>query len=148
MELGGGPLRPHKKQKATKEKLLDGALKRLQAVEAAGGKRSAEGKALEKEHAWKASLQRAQGDKVLDDPRLLKKSLKKAEAKKRKSAAAWEERKERVVEQQKAKQDKRRKNLKDRAAGKIARRIEKGARKRLRPGFEGRKDGMINGSSS
>ena len=32
---------------------------------------------LEKE-AWKAALARSQGDKVLDDPRLLKKSIKKA----------------------------------------------------------------------
>jgi hypothetical protein len=32
---------------------------------------------LEKE-AWKAALARSKGDKVLDDPRLLKKSIKKA----------------------------------------------------------------------
>lgn len=58
---------------------------------------------------------RATGEKVLDDPRLLKKSIKRAEASKRKSAEAW---KERVAVQQQGmdqRQQKRKDNLQARA---------------------------------
>lgn len=44
------------------------------AAELAG---SAEGKAQLAKEAWGTALQRAKGDKVFDDPRLLKKSMKK-----------------------------------------------------------------------
>ena len=42
--------------------------------------------------AWKAALLRAGGEKVLDDPRLLRKSLKKDAKRREKSAKGWEER--------------------------------------------------------
>lgn len=40
--------------------------------------------------AWGAALQRAKGDKVLDDPRLLKKSLKKVGGGRGQQRRAWQ----------------------------------------------------------
>lgn len=56
--------------------------------------------------AWKAALARASGTKVLDDPRLLKKKLKREARQKSKSQAAWKERVERQQEDQAARQQK------------------------------------------
>lgn len=56
--------------------------------------------------AWGAALARAGGEKVLDDPRLLKKSLKKEAKLKAKKAAVWQDRVSKQKEQQQAKQQK------------------------------------------
>jgi len=133
-----------RKAKPSKADLLESAMKRIQEVEAAGGKETEEGQTLEREYAWQTALRRAEGEKVLDDPRLLKKSIKRAEAKKRRSREKWADRLEKQSQQQKTKQDKRKSNLKARADAKISKKIERAEKKRLRPGFEGRKDGFIN----
>lgn len=61
--------------------------------------------ALQKQ-AWGAALARASGEKVLDDPRLLRRSMKKEAKLKSKKAAAWQERISKQKEQQQAKQEK------------------------------------------
>ena len=56
--------------------------------------------------AWGAALARASGEKVLDDPKLLRKSLKKESKLKAKKAQAWQERLGKQEEQQQARQQK------------------------------------------
>jgi hypothetical protein len=103
-------------------------------------------KAEEKAKTWKAALARVQGEKVLDDARLLRKSIKKDTKSAEKRQKAWNERVEKVKEHQKQKQHKRRANLQTRAAGKIQKKIQRREKKLTggnRAGFEGRKSTPI-----
>jgi hypothetical protein len=63
------------------------------------------------ESAWDKALQKAQGGKVLDDERLLKKTVKRNDAQKRKSAAAWAERVGAVEKAKAERQQARKANL-------------------------------------
>ncbi|KAG7829439.1 hypothetical protein KL920_002298 [Ogataea angusta] len=74
--------------------------------------------AVEEKHKWNKALAGAQGIKVKDDVKLLKKALKRKEAKKRKSEREWGERKQFVADQIKAKQDRREENLRIRRENK------------------------------
>lgn len=90
--------------------------------------------------SWQAALARASGEKVLDDPKLLKKSIKRAAQAKQQRRAAWQQRVEAQEQKQEDRQAKRRDNLQQRADDKVAKRIERREKKLLqRPGFEGRK---------
>lgn len=94
--------------------------------------------------AWDVARRRAAGEKVHDDPKLIKESLKKEEKRQQKHAAQWKERQKTVDKQRKDKQKKRTENIRDRAQQKKMRKIEKREKKLMRPGFEGRKDGYVN----
>lgn len=56
--------------------------------------------------AWRAALSRAAGEKVLDDPKLLRRSIKREAADKARSAKKWQERVAAQQEAQRARQDK------------------------------------------
>jgi hypothetical protein len=56
--------------------------------------------------AWRAALARASGERVLDDPKLLRRSLKREAQDKARKAKRWAERNSAQQEQQKARQDK------------------------------------------
>ncbi|RCV07435.1 hypothetical protein SETIT_1G244300v2 [Setaria italica] len=94
--------------------------------------------------AWDTARRRAAGEKVHDDPKLIKESLKKEEKRQQKHAAQWKERQKTVDNQRKEKQKKRTENIRERAHQKKMRKIEKREKKLMRPGFEGRKDGYVN----
>ena len=55
--------------------------------------------------AWQAALLRARGERVLDDPKLLKRSMKKETKRKEKATKKWQDRVAAQEEQQKARQD-------------------------------------------
>jgi len=143
----GGPegnWKKKKHQKPSKEVLLERA--KAKKERAAALANTAEGEAKAHTEAWSVAMARARGEKVLDDPKLLRRSLKKEKRAKDKSRSAWEERKQKEVEQKEAKQQKRRENLKKRADSKIQKKKDKRDKKLLRPGFEGRKAGSIQKS--
>ncbi|CAN6245207.1 unnamed protein product [Urochloa humidicola] len=94
--------------------------------------------------AWDTARRRAAGEKVHDDPKLLRESLKKDEKRKQKHAAQWKDRQKTVDKQKKEKQTKRTENIRERAHQKKMRKIEKREKKLMCPGFEGRKDGYVN----
>ncbi|CAN6163172.1 unnamed protein product [Urochloa humidicola] len=94
--------------------------------------------------AWDTARRRAAGEKVHDDPKLIRESLKKDEKRKQKHAAQWKDRQKTVDKQKKEKQTKRTENIRERAHQKKMRKIEKREKKLMRPGFEGRKDGYVN----
>lgn len=69
----------------------------------------------ERAAAWEKALQHAGGAKVRDSEKLLKKTVKRKEAQKRKSAAAWAERTAEVARSKAERQQTRRINLANRA---------------------------------
>ena len=70
---------------------------------------------------------------VFDDPKLLKKKIKREERAKNKSTKLWRDREQTVSQQMKERQEKRNKNLQDRTKAKLDKRKAKAAKKR--PGF-------------
>ncbi|KAL3725670.1 hypothetical protein ACJRO7_030668 [Eucalyptus globulus] len=98
--------------------------------------------------SWKAATSRAAGVKIHDDPKLLKKSMKKEKKQRQKNAGKWKERIETTEKMKAQKQQKRSENIAGRAQDKKTRRIAKREKKLLRPGFEGRKEGYINENGS
>ncbi|KAF9361728.1 hypothetical protein BGX34_006971, partial [Mortierella sp. NVP85] len=70
--------------------------------------------AMREKDTWKKALQLAQGEKVKDDIKLLKKTVKREEVIKKKSAKEWGERKATVKKAKEQKQKKREENIKAR----------------------------------
>lgn len=102
---------------------------------------------LKQKEKWQKAMLQAEGVKMKDDEKLLRKALKRKEAKKRKSAVEWRERKETVVKTIAEKQKRREENLQIRKdnKGKKKNKQEKMKRKfkgtahlKKRAGFEGR----------
>lgn len=98
---------------------------------------------IEEKDLWLNAKKKAHGEKVRDDTNLLKKTLKRKETMKLKSANEWNERKEGVRKSQAMKQKKREGNLQKRIDEKGT---KKGGKKgnagkktkpKSRPGFEG-----------
>jgi hypothetical protein len=131
-------------RKASKPELLAAA----EAKRAAGaGTAAAHGgppaPGAEAREAWAAAMERARGNKVLDDPKLLRKSIKREAKGKAKSAAAWKERASKQRAEVGAKQDRRRANLQGRVDAKVEAKKAKREKRLLRAGFEGRRRGPI-----
>ncbi|XP_061714430.1 surfeit locus protein 6 homolog [Cydia pomonella] len=68
-------------------------------------------KELKEKIAWKNMLQKAEGQKIKDDPSLLKKSIQKREQKKKHSKKQWDNRIQNVKETKDARQAKRTENI-------------------------------------
>ncbi|GAX85504.1 hypothetical protein CEUSTIGMA_g12920.t1 [Chlamydomonas eustigma] len=128
-------------KKLTKEQLLKQA--EAKQKEKALSDSGDEAKVKASGEAWKAALLRAGGEKVLDDPKLLRRSLKKDAKRREKSARAWQERNAVQNEQSQKKQTKRKENLQARAQGRVDKKKVKREKKLLRAGFEGRRTGFI-----
>lgn len=94
--------------------------------------------------AWDVATRRAAGEKVHDDPKLIRESIKKDKKRQQKHADQWKERQKTVDKQRKEKQKTRTENIRERAHQKKMRKIEKREKKLMRPGFEGRKEGYVN----
>ncbi|KAF9170184.1 hypothetical protein BGX21_009144 [Mortierella sp. AD011] len=110
--------------------------------------------ALKDKDTWKKALQLAQGEKVKDDVKLLKKTIKREEVQKKKSSKEWGERKSTIAKAKDQKQKKREENIKARIdaaknkgkkgdkkgdkKGKGAPKGGKGGKPKARAGFEGK----------
>ncbi|KAF2747059.1 SURF6-domain-containing protein [Sporormia fimetaria CBS 119925] len=97
-------------------------------------------KDIEEKDLWLAAKKRAQGEKVHDDPALLRKSVKRQEKQKAKSKQEWKDRLTGVQKGKVMKQKKREANLKKRKEEKGQKGKKKGGKpgkKPKRPGFEG-----------
>ena len=113
--------------------------KRVEALKAQG-----KDEVVEKEK-WEILEKKAAGEKVRDDPKLLKKALKRLEKQKVKASKDWQERKSEEQKEQDDKLNQKSKNVQDRKSKKIEKRggvvqhpKEETAKKgRRRPGFEG-----------
>ncbi|CAG9467496.1 unnamed protein product [Pedinophyceae sp. YPF-701] len=103
-----------------------------------------EGAALRRQQALQAAMARVKGERVLDDPKLIRKALKREQKQKQKSAKAWAERNKAAEAARKEQQQKRSDNLTARKKAKAERRIAKREKKLMRPGFEGRRGSTVN----
>ena len=74
---------------------------------------------------WKSALLKAEGVKLKDDPKLLKKAMKRREQKKQSSQRKWEEREKMLAKQMKDRQDKRSKNIARKKEGRASKKIQK-----------------------
>ncbi|ETV99357.1 hypothetical protein H310_08071 [Aphanomyces invadans] len=109
-------------------------------------KKTEEGRAVVAAKGWEKALKQAQGDKVLDDPKLLRNKLKKKLKQKDKSSKEWKQRvsteKKAMKERAKTKATNARtgkKVLRAKAAEARAQKIAAGKPKQNRAGFEGKK---------
>ncbi|ORX58493.1 SURF6-domain-containing protein [Piromyces finnis] len=92
-----------KQVEANKEKL-----EKLKSVD----KEKAE--ALEEKIQWNKAMKLVEGEKIKDDPKLLKKTLKREQKLKERSTKKWNDRQKTVARQMKEKQKKREENIKNR----------------------------------
>lgn len=92
--------------------------------------------AFEEKTAWKTALLKADGEKVKDDPKLLKKSMKRKEKIKGQKKKKWSERDDQVKKRKDARLDKREKNIQSRIDAKKDKKTKKSKNKgRNMPGF-------------
>ncbi|XP_071440158.1 surfeit locus protein 6 homolog [Hetaerina americana] len=107
-------------------------------VERLKREREAEGESAEKQQLkrWATVVARSRGEKVLDDPELLKKSISRAEGKKRSSQRKWKEREERVRKEKEERQTKRSAAISAKKQEKKTKKLKKAVKKgRVIPGF-------------
>jgi len=92
-------------------KMVEAHKEKLAALQVADPEKAS---ALKEKDTWKKALQLAQGEKVKDDVKLLKKTIKREETFKKKSSKEWGERKSTVTKGKDQKQKRREDNLKAR----------------------------------
>lgn len=91
-------------------------------------------KELKDKQLWNKALQKAEGVKLRDDPKLLKKSMKRRDQEKKKSKKQWKDRMDHQNKQIEEKQKLRKSHIKERIEAKKARKLGKG-KKKHKPGF-------------
>ncbi|KAI1644030.1 SURF6-domain-containing protein [Daldinia loculata] len=131
--LSGGKKKGPSDPKTALEK-LENQKKRLQEMNE--DKR----KDVEDKELWLTARRRAEGEKIKDDEKLLKKAVKRKETTKKKSEKEWSARKEGVAKAMKDRQKKREENIRKRREEKLVGKSgkKKGAKKaKSRAGFEG-----------
>ncbi|KAK9368984.1 surfeit locus protein 6-domain-containing protein [Lipomyces kononenkoae] len=129
-----GDIQPKKRKKGPVDLL--GQLKHVEAKKARIANMDAEKReTVEEKEKWKRAIKQAEGEKVRDDEKMIKKSLKKQLKRKHKSAREWKQREENVAMGIKARQKKREENIAARKEMKMKGKGSKGKKKR--PGFEG-----------
>lgn len=107
---------------------------KLKQLENSGDKEKAED--IKEKDAWKSALAKANGDKIKDNPELLKRTLKRKEQKKKHSANKWNSRIENVQKSKQERQEKRQGNIMKRKKEKKLNKLKKAAKKgRVIPGF-------------
>ncbi|KAL3902151.1 MAG: hypothetical protein SGCHY_000002 [Lobulomycetales sp.] len=117
LEFGGKDAGPKKKKSKKGPAIGDTAaqLKKLEAKKERLDRMKPEvAEAIKEKDMWSSLISRAQGEKVLDDPALLAKTIKRKEKEKKKKKDAWEDRVTSVKQGQQDRQYKRTKNMKQR----------------------------------
>lgn len=124
-----------KKKSKDIKKLLRKAEKTKENIEKLENEDSEKAKQLKDKIAWDNALKKAEGQKLKDDPKLLKKTLKRKEKIKSHSQKKWKDRTETVEKQKDERQKKRTQNLKQRREDKMKKKHGKGKKKNSKPGF-------------
>ncbi len=132
------PLKVDKAQKTKDYKRLlakaEATEKKLEELKKNDQKR---GQELQEKLQWRKAIDLAKGTKVKDDPKLIKKTLKRLEKKKSKSQKQWTERADQEQQQKSKKQELRKKHIQERIDNikvkKSKKKFNKG--KKRTPGF-------------
>ncbi|XP_011170985.1 surfeit locus protein 6 homolog [Solenopsis invicta] len=107
---------------------------KLKQLEISGDKEKAED--IREKEAWKSALAKATGEKIKDDPELLKRTIKRNEQKKKHSAKKWNSRIENVQKSMQERQEKRRENIMKKKKEKKQNKLKKAGKKgRITSGF-------------
>ncbi|RLU21568.1 hypothetical protein DMN91_005941 [Ooceraea biroi] len=107
---------------------------KLKQLEESGDKEKAE--EMKEKDAWKSVLAKASGEKIKDDPELLKRTIKRKDQQKKHSAKKWNSRIENVQKSLQERQEKRQENIMKRKKEKKANKLKKAAKKgRVISGF-------------
>ncbi|KAK9454125.1 surfeit locus protein 6-domain-containing protein [Dipodascopsis uninucleata] len=133
-----GTINPKKRKKGPVDLL--GQLKHVEAKKARIAKmeKEAQEEIVAKEK-WKRAIKQAEGEKVRDDEKLLKKALKRQQQQKKKSAKEWRDREEKIKHGILSRQRKREENIAARKEMKLKHKVKKQSqKKKKRPGFEGK----------
>ncbi|KAJ2583625.1 hypothetical protein GGH95_000881 [Coemansia sp. RSA 1836] len=113
---------------------------------------SAKADQLEEKDKWGKALDLAKGEKVKDDPKLLRKTVRRDEQQKKKSSREWHDRKETVATKIKERAQKREANIKTRVDAKKMRKQGKSKKaiknvlSASKPGGGGKKGSSAGGS--
>lgn len=107
-------VKPSKEKKKDLKKLLAKAEARGRKLEEVMEEDKVRGEELKQKIKWKQALEKVEGKKVKDDPKMLHKSLKKIEKQKKRSRKMWEDRVEQQDQIKAKRQDKRSKNIQER----------------------------------
>ncbi|KAJ3005607.1 surfeit locus protein [Thoreauomyces humboldtii] len=147
-KLDFGVVEPSKKRKGPTD--IAGQLKQAEAkkqkLEKLKETNKEKAESIMESATWTKVLKQAEGEKVKDDVKLLKKSVKRKEATKQKSAAVWADRQASHKKEQDDRQKKREDNIKQRLEQRNAPKGSKAAKggkpgggsgQKKRPGFEG-----------
>lgn len=132
----GAKKKPPKNEKDPRKILqqLQEKREKIKELEQTGDKEKAE--ELKEKEAWKAALAKVSGEKVKDDPDLLKNTIKRRDQKKKQSGKKWEARLQGVQKTMKERQEKRQENLLKRKKEKKLNKLKKSAKKgRVVSGF-------------
>jgi len=123
---------PKKKKKDLKQLLSIAETKEseLKLLEETDAEKAKEAK---QEMCWDSALQKAGGTKLKDNPKLLKKTLKRKEKEKSKSEKQWNDRMETVEKKKEEKQKLRKQHLKERREGKFSGSRNKAGKKKKKP---------------
>lgn len=79
---------------------------------------------LKEKKMWQSALEKAEGNKVKDNPKLLEKALNKQKKLKVKHAKAWKERTQNVENRMKKRQDRRMRNIDERKQQKHSKKLK------------------------
>ena len=118
-----------KKKKKNMYQLLEIAEKKKEKINQMKSEDISKAKQIEKEISWDNALKKSEGLKIKDDPKLLKKSIKRKEKLKEKSRAKWAEREETVQRIKEEKQRLRKEHLKERREDK-SKKLKKSKKKK------------------
>ncbi|XP_060064292.1 surfeit locus protein 6 homolog [Ylistrum balloti] len=118
------------------KRLLEKIEKRQERVDKVKEKDAEKGKDMETKMAWESAMYRTQGQKVKDDPALVKKSMKRKEKMKKQKQKQWSQREEQVKKRMDAKIEKRTQNIQERKQQKKDKKLKRAKKKgRLVAGF-------------
>lgn len=127
----------HKKQEKNPKKILEKlneGKQKLEELEKEGN--ITEVVQIKEKIAWKNALAKAEGQKVKDDPLLLKKSLKKKDQKVKSSKKKWEARIKGVEKVKEERQKKRKENIDKRKKDKKVKKMKNATKRgKIIPGF-------------
>ena len=138
VDIGGEKRKKGATDAKTQLQKVEAKKEKLEKLRAEDAVKAAE---LEEKEQWQKAVSLASGEKIKDDAKLLKKTIKRTEQRKKKSADEWRKRQEKVKMDEKNKIKKREENIKNRQMQKGGKKAaaKKGGdkKKKARHGFEG-----------